>query len=295
VLAANYRKAGFDFMAVTDHGQWLPSDEAISAWAGLPIDIRLFHGEEVHTPGNHIHIVNFGGGISVNDLSADEARYTREVGEILRSLPALPEGVDAFEYAACLWSAAKIREGGGMGIFCHPHWIADVYHVPDAMSWHILRTMPLDAFELLGGQTVPENNMQLAMYTEARAQGLSIPIVASSDSHGTVNADWFNWVSTVVFAGSCTLPDIIDAVKNGYSAALEHYPNEHPRAHGAYRMAGYAMFLLREYLPLHDELCFEEGRAMKDYLCGDADAIGMLELTHGRTQKLLDRCFGGNP
>ncbi len=293
VMVANYRKAGFDFMAVTDHGQWDPSDEAVQAWAGRPVDIRVFHGEEVHSPGNHIHIVNFGGSFSVNDLAFnDQTRYEAEVETLRADIGVLPAGVDGFEYAACIWSSQKIRGCGGMGIFCHPHWIANAYHVPDAMTWYILKTMPLDAFELFGGQTVPENNMQLAMYNDARAQGCVIPIVASSDSHGTVNANWFNWVSTVVFSKSLELAELIEAVKSGYSAAQEHYPGEHPRIHGSYRMASYAMFLLREYWPLHDELCYEEGRAMKAFLCGDTDERKILELTQGRTARLLERCFG---
>ena len=293
VMVANYRKAGFDFMAVTDHGQWAPSEEAVQAWAGQPVNIRVFHGEEIHSPGNHIHIVNFGGSFSVNDLAFnDQTRYEAEVEAIRADIGVLPAGVDGFEYAACIWSSQKIRGCGGMGIFCHPHWIANAYHVPDAMTRYILKSMPLDAFELFGGQTVPENNMQLAMYNDARAQGCVIPIVASSDSHGTVNANWFNWVSTVVFSKSLELADLIEGVKSGYSAAQEHYPGEHPRIHGSYRMASYAVFLLREYWPLHDELCYEEGRAMKAFLCGDIDERKILELTQGRTARLLERCFG---
>jgi hypothetical protein len=293
VVAANYRKAGFDFLAITDHSQWLPSEEALSAWQGRPVDLRLFHGEEVHAPGNHIHIVNFGGGISANAAAyEDDDRYGREVAQIQSALGALPAGVDAFEYASCLWSAAKIREGGGMAIFAHPHWIADVYHVRDAMTRHIFETMPFDAFELLGGQTVHENNMQLAIYHDARARGLDIPIVGSSDSHGTVGGHWFNWISSVVFAESCERDAVIRAVKGGCSAALEHYPNESPRAHGSYRMVSYARFLLANYFPLHDELCFEEGRAMKDLICGDESAMEILKVLQGRTGRFMERCFG---
>ena len=293
VVAANYRKAGFDFLAITDHGRWQPSEEAIAAWTGQPVDIRLFHGEEVHTPGNHIHIINFGGSFSVNELAfSNEDRYGREVEAIRRALPALPEGVDDFEFAACLWSISNIRRGGGMAIFVHPHWLEDAYHVNEATARHILINSPFDAFELLGGQTVPENNMQIAFYNEMRAQGATIPIVASSDSHGTVNTNWFNWVSTAVFSKSLELADIMEAVKSGYSAALEHYPGEQPRAHGTYRMAAYAMFLLREYFPLHGELCYEEGRAMKALICGDASAGNVLQAVNGRTGAFLKKCFG---
>ena len=293
VVAANYRKAGYDFLAITDHRKWQPSEEAIQAYEGALIDLTLIHGEEVHAPGNHIHIINFGGSFSVNELAwNDEEAYYREVAAIQQTLAELPEGVSPLEYAMCLWVVGKIREGAGLAIFCHPHWIANVYHVRDAMTRHILANMPFDAFELLGGQTVAENNMQTALYYELRAQGAVIPIVGASDSHGTVNSHWFGWVNTLAFARSDSLQDIISAVKEGYSAAIEQYPGEQPRAHGAYRMVSYSKFLLDHYFPLHDELCFEEGRAMKDYICGDETALDMLKLTKGRTSRLLSRCFG---
>ena len=293
IVAANYRKAGYDFLAITDHRQWQPSQEAIDAYRGAPVDLRLFHGEEVHTPGNHIHIINFGGDFSVNSLAWDnEQTYDREVAAIRQTLGELPEGVDADEYAMCLWSIGKIHQGGGMAIYCHPHWIANVYHVRDAMTRHVLRNMPFDAFELLGGQTVAENNMQTAIWNDLRAQGAKVAIVGASDSHGTVNANWFGWTSTVVLACSHSREDIIAAVREGNSAAVETYAGEQMRAHGTYRLVSLVRFLLDNYFPLHDELCFEEGRAMRDYVCGEADGLKMLQATQGRTARLLARCYG---
>ena len=57
-------------------------------------------------------------------------------------------------------------------------------------------------------------------------------------------------------------------------------------------MVSLTRFLLEQYFPLHDELCFEEGRAMKDYACGDAAGLDMLRATQGRTARLLARCYG---
>jgi hypothetical protein len=39
---------------------------------------------------------------------------------------------------------------------------------------------------------------------------------------------------------------------------------------GDFRLLRYACFLEKNFFPLHDELCFEEGRAMKAYACGEA-------------------------
>ena len=293
IVAANYRKNGFDFIAVTDHHLWYPSEEAIRAYQGIPIDLKLFNGEEVHPYKNHVHMVNFGGRFSINELfEKDPDRYYREVREIMEQIE-VPEGVNAYQYASCVWCFERIREAGGLGIFCHPHWIANVYHIAEKFIDYLFETKPFDAFELLGGHEVHSNNMQTAYYNEARAKGLEIPIVGASDSHGTVNGNWSNWMYTIVFSKDLELESIIHAVKSLNSVAVEHYPGEAFRIYGPFRLVKYADFLLNEYFPLHDELCFEEGRLMKDYICGHSNAVELLRLMQGRTGRLLEKCFKG--
>src|SRR5690606_31548705 len=93
IVAANYRKNGFDFMALTDHHLWYPSKIAVDAYKDTPIDLKLFYGEEVHPFRNHVHMVNFGGSYSVNELfEKDPDRYYREINEIMEGLE-VPEGV----------------------------------------------------------------------------------------------------------------------------------------------------------------------------------------------------------
>lgn len=291
VVAANYRKSGFDFLAITDHHVWYPSEEAIKAYEGTPIDLSLFNGEEVHPHKNHVHMVNFGGKYSVNELfENDPDSYYREVNEIMERIK-VPEGVNAFQYASCVWCFDRIREAGGLGIFCHPYWIANVYHVAEKFTDFLFEKKPFDAFELLGGHEVYSNNMQTAYHNEARAKGMQIPVVGASDSHGTENAMWFNWMYTIVFSKDMELASIKDAVKDLKSVAVEHYPGEAFRIYGPFRLVKYADFLLNEYFPLHDQLCFEEGRLMKDYICGDKNSLELLKQMQGRTKVLLERCF----
>lgn len=292
IVAANYRKNGFDFMAITDHHRWKPSIEAIKAYAGQPVDLRLFPGEEIHPPENHVHMVNFGGSSSINEIfDNDRARYEREVSKIMLDLE-VPEGINGYEYASCLWVFDQIRQAGGLGIYCHPYWIANVYHVSEQFSDLIFKNKPFDAFELLGGHEVHSNNIQTAYYQEARSQGLQIPIVGSSDSHGSEDAMWFNWFFTLAFTENLELDSIRKAIMSLNSVAVEHYPGEAFRVYGPFRLVKYGDFLLNEYFPLHDELCVEEGRLMKAYSCGDQDAMELLRRLQGRTAALLRRCFG---
>ncbi len=292
IVAANYRRAGFDFFAQTDHHNYVPSVKCAYYYADKPVDLHVMRGEEVHAPGNHVHIVNAGGKASVNEMFRhDPARYQREVGVLLGEL-SIPAGVNAFEYAASVWVFRKIRAVGGLAIFAHPHWMADVYHVPQALTDALFASGTFDAFELLGGHEVHSNNLQTAYYFEAREKGWRYPAVGSSDAHGTVGGAWFTWLSTLVFAEKNETPSILDAVREGYSVAVEQYPGEEYRVYGPYRLVKFARFLLAEYFPLHDDLCFEEGRLMRDMVLGDEGAQTILARLKGRVPMLIKKYYG---
>lgn len=293
VVAANYRKNGFDFLAITDHSKWQPSKEAIDRYAGIPTDLSLFNGEEIHVSGHYIHAVNFGGA-SVNEYYyANEEKCEGEIAELAKQLPSYP-GIDPMDYARRVWISREIRKAKGLSIFVHPHWINNAYNVPDKVSMKIFENKDYDAFELLGGQTVFENNMQTALYNEMRALGVKIPVVGSSDSHGTEPAVYFNEEFTLVFAKDRELSGICSAIKDGYSLAVENRPGQEQRAFGQYRMVKYGLFIVNEYLPEYLELCFEQGRAMKELVTGNDEALEILKLLKGRTDKYYERFFGRN-
>ena len=60
LAAAMYRKAGFDFLSITDHHLIDGSLIAIDKAKQIPCDLILFPGEEVHVPNAYIHAVNVG-------------------------------------------------------------------------------------------------------------------------------------------------------------------------------------------------------------------------------------------
>lgn len=296
-LTASCRKIGMDFMAITDHRQIAPSHEAIKAFEGLDIDLRIFPGEEVHPPENSVHIVNFGGGFSVNSLFATDI-YRTEVSVIEAELDRVPEGVSRYELASCVWCFRKIREAGGLGVFCHPYWQAGYrLDVSEYLTDLIFEYQPFDALELIGGflsDELESNMLQVARYHEERAKGRRIPIVGASDSHGCVQSELFGWYYTIVFANSLELPELIDSVRELYSVAVEGPPNEQTRAFGPFRLVRYAQFLLREVFPKHDELCVEEGRLMLAYLAGDSTAVASLSELKGRVSILYERLWAAS-
>ncbi|MBQ8849840.1 MAG: PHP domain-containing protein [Clostridia bacterium] len=295
IVAANYRKEGFDFFALTDHGKWEPSDEMLKAYADIPLGIKLFHGEEVHVPNIWIHVVNFGSNTSVNTLYRENAEEIdaamREKALTLKT----PKGVDPLEYAYRKWITEEIRRAGGMAIVPHPYWIhRQSYNMSDRALEYVFETGAYDAFELVGGQSVHENNVQIAFYQEQRAKGRQIPIVGSSDSHGTDPASYFGVGRSVVFAKDMELESICDAVKSFYSVAIEQQPcGEEERVYGSYRLVKYTRFLMDHYFPSHDELCVEEGVLMREYALGDELAGDALRKMACRTEKLMKKLLRG--
>jgi len=294
VVAANYRKEGFDFFALTDHHRWEPSKEMIDAYADVPLGIKLFYGEEVHIPSGYIHIVNFGGRYSVNELYRNNAEeYEREIRKVAEGLNT-PKGVNALDYAYRRWIVEEIRKSGGLAIVPHPYWIhRHLYNMSDRMLDYVFETGAFDAFELVGGQSVHENNVQSAFYQEQRARGRQIPIVGSSDSHGTDPASYFGLGKTLVFAKDTELDSLCGAIKDGYSVAIEQQYGEEERVYGSYRLVKYARFLLDRYFPSHDELCVEEGILMREYALGDEEAGNALRALADRVDRHRSKILRG--
>ncbi len=298
-LTAACRKIGMDFMAITDHARYYPSLEAIEAFKDAPVDLRIYPGEEVHPPNNRVHIVNFGGSFSINELFHSD-QYLAEVRAIAASQEIRVEGGSLDEsarypYASCVWCFYKIREAGGLGIFCHPYWYSGrAYDVPVALTDLLFEHQPYDALELIGGyhlHEVESNTLQVARYHDERAKGKSIPVVGVSDSHGCEAGNLFGWYYTIAFSPSLDLPDLIASIKDLYSVAVEALPNEAARAYGPFRLVRYAQFLMREIFPLHDEYCLEEGRLMLAYAAGERECAADLRRLQGRVAGLYKRLW----
>lgn len=291
-VMAEYRKRGFDFATLTDHERYFPSLQAIETYKNVPIDLLIVEGEEVHAYDNDVHILNFGGDFSVNEIfQNDKETYYSQVDEILENLN-LEKNSRNFAYASCLWVFDKIKQAKGLSVFCHPHWKSYSYQIPDEMIKKLFIDNKFDAFELIGGQSLQENNMQTSYYyTQKAKHNFNIPVVGNSDSHGCINSIWFNIAKTVVFAKDNKKQDIISAIKKGNCVAIENIAQDKYQCHGDYSLVSYARFLVNNYFPIHDDLCFEEGRAMHDYINGVDDALETLEFLQGRTKKLLDKYF----
>lgn len=296
IVAAAYRRNGFDFIAVTDHFYYEPSVETRRFFEDVPIGLNICRGEEVHAPQNHTHIVNFGGSESVNSFWRDHTdEYYAQVNELMAAMPRYP-GVDPFEYAASTLIFQKIRECGGAAIFAHPHWTPNVYHIREAMSDRFFEDGAFDAFELVSGYG-PKNLLQLALWQEHAARGHVYPVVGSSDAHvqddGCAPSS-FTRARTVVFAEENSERSLVRAVKSHHSVAVQDMPGaEYPLVYGERRMVKLALFALEEYFPVHDEMCVTEGAWMKAYALGDEQAASRLRMISGDMPALWQKYFPG--
>ena len=87
---------------------------------------------------------------------------------------------------------------------------------------------------------------------------------------------------------------LIDSIRNFRSVAVDTISKEF-RLVGEMRYVRYGCFLLKNYFPIHDDACFEEGRLMKQAIYGTEDekqdAVNTLTVMNGRMRKMLKKYF----
>lgn len=315
-VAARYRQEGFDFAAISDHRLYEPSQEAIDYWSKLDLDFRLYPGEEVHSPDNPVHIINFGSSFSVNELyRADEPAYRAAVAERLAEMPREVPGLNYFPVAASEWVFEQIRAGGGLAVFCHPYWYGARNMLSYGLVDAIFKRRRFDALELMGGfyrHQSRSNNFQLVRWCEESAKGNRFPVVGLSDSHGTdlfplsktsaansegisavesSSADLMGWYYTIVFAQENSVPDICSAIRSHNCVAVAQPHGERQEIFGDFRQVRYASFLCREYFPILRHYCQSAGNLMLDYLAGDESLAGIIKTLDARVAAFRNECF----
>ncbi len=294
-VAANYRKAGYDFIAITDHHKYTAAQVANTAYAGLATNFVIYNGEEVHN--NHMgqmHVVNFDSASSVNELILNDRENTLAEIEEIKNSPELEGAFDKTDIAWRIWTYRKIKESGGLAIFAHPYWdVCNMEHSTEETVNYVFKNGLMDVFEIFGGCTHSGNNLQSVLYHEMRAQGYDYPIVASTDAHSSLEhgVSEFAIAYTVAFAENAAA--IRKAVEKGYTVGVQNEKNQLPNISGKLRFSKYASFLIDNYFPLHDELCFAAGMLMKKYsLDRKKDAKAACETVETYIKELENEFFG---
>lgn len=254
-----YRAAGYDFIAITDHHQYFPSQNERNEFAELTEEFTVFRGEEVHNRGmGYTHIINFDGDFSVNNIVENEKDFAeKEINKILENTEFDSQIDDRWDCAYRIFVSNQIRKGNGVSIMAHPFWDCyGEYHMPTKTVEYLIRNGCYDALELLAGNDISGqngNNLQIALYNDLQSQGAKIALLGASDAHSIKAAGTlFNRQYSFVFAKDRA--GIKGAIKERKSVAVLVIDKINYMVFGEYRWVKYARFLFDEYFPTYQKL-----------------------------------------
>lgn len=298
-LPGYYREHGFDFMIITDHNRYNGSEEAIDAYKDIKLGMQIYTGEELHPPGCFLHIVHTFGKTSVARIYCDEReRYEAGWQAKLRDVPSdIPEKYHK-TFAMAMWASEEIHKADGLAILPHPYWIPvrvnNSYNIPTEFATILLKSGLFDAYELIGGMHTQGNNLSMALFSDLRAEGFRLPVVASSDAHNYETGGTFPRIYSVVFAKDFSREGVMEAVKSGYTVPVEcegEASTETYNAYGSVRFVRYVRFLIDNYFHITRQLAKGEGIMMRNYLAGLEDGE-LLSQMAGRVDRFY-RKFAG--
>jgi predicted metal-dependent phosphoesterase TrpH len=283
MMIASCRKLGQDFAIQTDHRTYAASLSAIADISKLPTDMKTFSGEEVHSPGNEVHILSLGASESITEwFTKNREEYDKAVAEESAKLPStMPEEL-RYHVAASYVVWDKIRACGGLCVYSHPYWRPyDRQCVPAIVSDYILQTARFDAMEVLNGDS---SDLSILHYNELRAQGLKIAAIGVTDAHSSKDLEP---AYTLVLAETLDFPSLAKNIRLRNCAAVDIDPvSKRQTVIGEFRFSRYALFLLNNFYPKQNQVCRQEGEWLLKALAGDAPALESLKKSQGTTPNL---------
>ena len=245
--AANCCRRGYDYAVITDHRCYSSSLIAKKTVDELHIPYMVIPGEEIHAPGNKVHIISMGANAGVTEwYQEDPEGYDKAVRSRMETISEPLSDEDKWMVASSLEIFDRIHERGGAAIFCHPHWIlgGTLQHSEDVTNY-LFDHKAFDIYELIAGGAFEEGTqMQISYYQEQP----KMPVVGSSDTHQLVGGRLEPGNITVAFAESYTPEAIREAVRTGRCVA-----GFERKYWGDYRLVKYANFLQANYYPAHDK------------------------------------------
>ncbi len=298
MVAAYYRECGYDFIALTDHNRYYSSVEMKDAFKDVSLGMTLLHGEEVHPPVTNLHIVHVGGTKSVDERYVKHPEvFEKEVAVLEAELEDIPEQY-RHRMALAQWTTLNIHDVDGVAIFPHPYWTSKAYNVNSEFTALLFESGWFDAFEVYGGCSTEQNNLQQSVWYDLRATGTDIPVVGSSDSH-TFGTKTFDTQYTILFADSTKEEDVLQAIRDGYTVAAKAELADETKVMccGELRFITFAQFLIRRFFTPRRKMLEAEGILMRAYLQGrvEGDTLSLLaekskeyyEDFYGKRKKVL--------
>ena len=265
------RELGMDFLAITDHDKWEASAEARDAAAGLGTPPIVLLGEEVSFNRGHIVAVNGRQSVAAKRVNPG---YQAERDEILSELAQrqLHDNLPAALYDDAVWAARAARGVGALTYLAHPFWVADdQFHVDRRVATQLLLDHEVDGIELIGDVEFEDNLLSVSWYQQLLAQGMDVPVVGNSDTHGQLHTFGRHW--TIAFAREYSQEGVLEALRSGNTVACTRAEGEDVRIYGSLPLVEYAYFCQRAFLSQKARLCLQAspsvaGRELSDTVAG---------------------------
>jgi hypothetical protein len=292
-MAVRGRELGLDALAITDHNRHLPSKEAVAGVEQLGLNLICLPGEEVSFPDWHM--------LAVSTRAAVWERYNSDEGtaEIAALEAALADkklagGLTAAEYAPIRWAVESIHRHGGRAFLAHPYWISERgRHLDIRFYEQLVAEGVLDGVELIGDVDYEDNLLSVAHYQGLLEKGYRLPILGNSDTHDAAHTFGGHW--SIAFVEEMSSAGLLQAIQKRYSVACTLITpakqRDALRVYGPVEMVEYALFLSREFYPLHLRICEEEARHASAALLGDETAKQGLAACRDQMATLYRRSF----
>ncbi len=283
--AAEARKNGFDFIAITDHNNYLGSQYLIEKMKLCPNNMVFLRGEEVHAKSCPVHILSLGASSAIAPLVT---RIDEEQSRKLEFLKKKYEGklaksVNCDAFVAAMDVFEKIHQAGGLSVLCHIYWdaIDGTNHkrmgAPEQLIDALVDVCDFDAFEITSGapeQDLKANYLQEAYYREKLPK--NFPIIGITDTHSTLGEiSIFGKNYTVVFVDEYSESGVLNAIRNRYSVSVDGVGKT--ICHGSIRLVKYVTFLIAHYFNVHDQTVRIEGELMQRIIAGNHSYLDILK------------------
>ena len=121
-------------------------------------------------------------------------------------------------------------------------------------------------------------------YNELRAQGKKIAGIGVTDAHSSKSLEP---AYTLILAEQLDVPSLAKNIRLRNCAAVDIDPvSKRQTVIGEFRFSRYALFLLKHFFPLQDDICRKEGEWLLKALEGDEQAVASLKASQGTTPAL---------
>lgn len=286
--AIRARELGLDFFSLTDHRNYLSSQEMkLVAGNWLGSKMLLLNGEEMHPEKAEIenglfqyhlyHFVAVGHTESVRDAYLrDRTASKREVDAIINEYGdrEIAAGLDVERYAEAVWKIRKAKDLGALVLFCHPYWAWSL-NLDEATREQVFCDRDFHAVEVFSG--ADPSSIMANRYIREGVGGRPFVPVSVSDGHSWgIGTELKN--CTYVMAKSLDRDEIISSIIEGRCLAYQNSGTQ--ILVGPEELVDFAEFYFLRILPLKRRITVLEAKTAFSGLRGGAfsrELIGALD------------------